>query len=240
MYHETKRDLEKKVFLGEFKNSNKPLHFHKSIELLYVISGEFDFRVGEKTARIKSGEIVFVPSYLAHSLDYVGETLSYTLMIPENYFNNQFNSSFNYFLLYNQTVNAEIFKLMQKIKDEFTNDSLYLQGLIYEILGLIVKHYQPITLDFNINSFAIQIINYIRDNFDKRITLEEVSKHFGYSKYYFSRRFHQIFGCNLKTYINRVRFDNVMDMKEDINMTEKILASGFSNLSTYYKMKKKL
>ncbi len=240
MYYEPTTDVQKKVTLRAFQNSHVALHFHKSVELIFVLSGEFHVRVGERHAYAKTGEIVFVPSYFAHSLQNVGETRSYTLIIPENYFKNAFVERFNYFLLDNPTANLRLLSLFERIKATQFEDGLLLQGLIFELLGSVAQAYPAVSQDRETNDLMVEIIKYIQDNFTQNITLENVAAHFGYSKYHFSRRFNEMFGCNLKGYVNRIRFDNVVEMGNATNMTERILSSGFNNLSTFYKMRKKL
>ncbi len=240
MFYEPKRDIERKVSLNEYKNVSAMLHFHKSIELIYVLEGTLTVTAGNNTTTINKHHIAFIPSYFSHSVKNLGETLSYTLIIPENYLQSALLTDLNYFFLDDKEFNKQLLNIFEKIQSEQNNDGLVLQGLIFELLGYIKNHYTQTSQDEKNNQITIQIIKYIQDNFTNEITLDSISKYFGYSKYYFSHKFNEIFGCNLKTYVNKIRFDNVMETDDCLSMTEKILSSGFNNISTFYKMKKNL
>ena len=83
------------------------------------------------------------------------------------------------------------------------------------------------------------ILQYIEDHYNETITLDEISRHFGYSKYYFSRLFNRTFHCTLNAYINSVRVRAVSKMPEEQSKTEKIIEAGFNSLSSYYRTKNK-
>ncbi|PID99049.1 AraC family transcriptional regulator [Candidatus Saccharibacteria bacterium] len=52
-----------------------------------------------------------------------------------------------------------------------------------------------------------KIVRYIRDNVDRDITLDDISKHASYSKYHLSREFKKQTGCSIKQYIEAIRIE---------------------------------
>ena len=89
------------------------------------------------------------------------------------------------------------------------------------------------------NLLIIEIIRYINDNFRDNITLEIISEHFGYSKYYFSRFFNKHFNCNLNTYLGGIRLKTAENLiLKGINVTDAVITSGINSLSTYYRLKR--
>lgn len=243
--YEPLRDIEQKLSSKEYRNVSTHLHFHRSIELVYVHSGKVQVRNGHKLFYAKGGEIIFVPSYFAHRIITVEENVCTNFIIPYNLY-----KSFKvekiplyYSLLDNIEYNKEISDVIMLAKKSISGGSPVLaEGFAKVVLGLIVKHYEPEDLDKDDNDFIIRIIEYIDNNFAEEITLDTISKEFGYSKYYFSRLFNKSFGCTLNYYLNQVRHNFIENEKQSGNrkMGDLILKAGFSEPSNYYKFLKKL
>ncbi|HHW03869.1 MAG TPA: helix-turn-helix transcriptional regulator [Thermoanaerobacterales bacterium] len=81
-----------------------------------------------------------------------------------------------------------------------------LQSLMQQaIKGVIQEVYQG-RKRMNLEVFE-KALNYIRDNFKKPITLEEVSDHVHISPYYFSHGFKNFTGMNFIDYVTKLRID---------------------------------
>jgi len=53
--------------------AHNPLHYHPNCEeLLYVLSGECDHRLGEDTVRLKPGALIRIPAGVRHNATCVG------------------------------------------------------------------------------------------------------------------------------------------------------------------------
>ena len=84
-------------------------------------------------------------------------------------------------------------------------------------------------------------MNFIDDHCCEQLTLESISKHFGYNKTYFSRIFNDHIGMSLNNYINMVRYDKFTALSkdtEDSTITDLVFKCGFSSLSTFYRIRK--
>ena len=86
--------------------------------------------------------------------------------------------------------------------------------------------------------FVIKVLRYVEEHSSEPITLDSISAHFGYNKYYFSRLFNRSVGTNLSSYLGFVRLRTFMRLKKE-QKSEKIakLASlaGFDSLPTFYR-----
>ena len=82
---------------------------------------------------------------------------------------------------------------------------------------------------------------YIKNNFTKPITVEDVAKNTGYSKYYFCRCFKEITTVTVNTYMNQVRVNYAYKLisENNINVYNAALQSGFSDPSYFTKVFKK-
>lgn len=85
-----------------------------------------------------------------------------------------------------------------------------------------------------------KVIFYIEQNYNKDLTLEELSKVASFSKYHFHRIFKSIIGENLSDYIRRVRLSSTtLKFKTNQKITEIALDSGYETNSSFSKAFKK-
>lgn len=178
----------------------------------------------------------------------MGSTLSENLIIPYNYFH-KFDKEkipLYYFRLSDADINKKLFATIDEIKNVLPkNNEILLQAYIDILLGTIVDRYPPENAIQTENSLIIEIIEYIEANFKNDVSLERLAAHFHYDKYYFSKLFNASFHCNLKTYVNHVRFNYIEEYIEEHaasrkNLTPLILEAGFKDISTYYRVKQRL
>ncbi len=86
------------------------------------------------------------------------------------------------------------------------------------------------------------IINYIKQNYTKKITLNDLAAHMHFSPAYISRIFHKETGSTLNAYINRYRIDKAIDLLENSHLPIKQIATmvGFGNISHFNRVFKDL
>lgn len=239
--YEPQRDVEQLVSCCEYKNIDVLPHFHRCVELIYVLSGKVNAKIDDQSVSAIKDEIIFIPSGYTHSMQTKQGTISITLMIPYRYFA-PFEKSkvyLRFICLKDKKFNKEIYQYILNIKNRVDyTPTLLLQGLVMVVLGLITERYAPQLPQVRKSDLILDIVNYIEQNYTEDISLEKISSHFGYSKYYFSKLFNKLFNCNLKSYVNMVRFNKVEADKEE-GVAGAALKAGFGSLSSYYKFKRK-
>ena len=92
------------------------------------------------------------------------------------------------------------------------------------------------------NELVCKILNYIDNNINKKITIEELSLRFYYNRYYIMKLFKKEIGVPLFDYINNLRIYNSIN---SINITDKLLIriaidNGFYSLEYFSEMFKKI
>lgn len=244
MKYEPKRDVERRVSNRILHNVIPCMHFHRSIELNYPLEGTLNIQLGLQKENFRVGEIAFIPAYVPHAAGAVGSTVSENLIIPYNYFQ-KFSKEkipLYYFRLSDADINKKLFAIIDEIKNVLPkNNEILLQAYIDILLGTIVDRYPPENAMKTDNGLIIEIIEWIEENFKNDVSLETLSAHFHYDKYYFSKLFNASFNCNLKTYVNHVRFNYIEEHAASRkNLTTLILEAGFKDISTYYRVKQRL
>ena len=51
-----------------------PMHTHPGEEIIYVLEGLLEYEIGGKTARVKAGDVLFVPAGTPHTAKNIGST----------------------------------------------------------------------------------------------------------------------------------------------------------------------
>lgn len=92
------------------------------------------------------------------------------------------------------------------------------------------------------NELICKILNYIDNNINRKITIEELSLKFYYNRYYIMKLFKKEIGLSLFDYINNLRIYNSI---KSINTTNKQLIriaidNGFYSLEYYSEIFKKI
>lgn len=243
MIYEPILDVNQKVTIRTYFNCSVNKHFHQSIEIIYCHEGILKVKCGADEYVIEKDEIAFFPSYFPHEIKCLKQSASTTFIIPYNYFK-PFVDNKNY-LLYGKLADKTFNKLIERYIDDMDigiddQPSLLIQGYINVILGQIAEHYPASETNGIKIELMMQVINYIDRNSKEKITLDGISKEFGYSKYYFSRLFNKTFNCTLNYYVNQVRKNKVLlEVDKDKNVTDVILDNGFGSICTFYRTKNK-
>ena len=246
--YEYHHDRDPNFAMGINIDGRVPKHFHNSIEILYIISGKIQTTVGDQTVNAEADDIIFVHNYYVHSYEPAPEYTKYFMVIPTNY-------------------SGDVGKILKrstlpiKLDDKEFNrtlleffDILYYghsqmpplakKGYISIIMGHLFSHYASLPIENNGSiDFIIDVLKYIDSHYSENLTLDSISSHFGYNKYYFSRLFNHYIGENISNYINIVRVQHFMRLaKEQKSPMIATLAAecGFNSLTTFYRCFKKV
>lgn len=235
-------DAENKIRIKYQRGVYALPHFHRSLELNFIIKGTCRICVGERERIFSAGEIAFVPSCFPHFVIAEAEAESVTLIVPCDSCKNfgTSNSSFLFFALDDVQYNEKLFSYIAEM-EKYKNNAAVTSGFTNVILGMVAEKY-PLLLEKNETDtrFISELAAYLESYYQEDLTLESVAAHFGFSKFYFSRIFNAFFHCNFKTYINRIRLRHIeRDKKDSKNLTDAIISSGFGSLSAYYQFRKR-
>ena len=98
---------------------------------------------------------------------------------------------------------------------------------------------KKITKDDYIQSVC-KVILYIEQNYNRELTLEELSKVVSFSKYHFHRIFKSIVGVSLGEYIRTVRLQSTtLQFKTNLKITQIAMNSGYETNASFSKAFKK-
>ena len=113
-------------------------------------------------------------------------------------------------------------------------------------LVIIFRNYLADDLQEDENSNKLRlvkkVVKYIKRHYDEELSVEKISEHCGYSRFYISKTFKEITGYTVIWYINAARIEKAKSLLKsgDLSMSEIAAQCGFVNQSYFGKVFKRL
>lgn len=229
-------------------------HIHPYYEIFYLINGDCTFFIDHNIYKLNRGDLVIVPIGEIHKSTY-----------PETGYSERFVVSFrennlgwiNEILgeeMVKQSLNMGVISIPDKRRDyveslmhkmlfesegqDILSPAFIKTGLI-ELLLFIIRcrrYEENVIKEIDVDNQLMQeIATYIYDNYDKRISLDDMSRKFHISRSYLSKKFKAITGFGFKEYLINVRIKNACAMLLETNksITDIAFECGFND-SNYF------
>lgn len=197
-------------------------------EVIYAVSGNIFLREGNKEYILKPGDLIVLHpgkkwegtqgSFGRTSFYWAQFEADNERFVPENYFCSSENDTLS------PLFDGLLRSAHTPEEEEFVAD-LKLLLILNEIKNNALESAQKPP------RFIRDVAEWIRVNSDKRLTVELVSKLFGYNSDYLSGVFNDYYGIGLKEYINEQKILRIKDLLLNSNYSVKHLADilGFAN-----------
>ncbi len=205
-----------------------PLHCHREFEFLYVPTGAINCLAGSNSIDIHAGEVLFLNSYVPHETNSISDDTSCVLIqFDENDFVANIESKTlkhlsRFFKLdTNETalitekspqhklLVSNILAIFDEYKAQNSSMETFIKGYVYIILGILYRSgIVQSTKGIYESEMLLKIMPaliYIEENYNKKLTLDEVSRIAGLSSTYFCKIIKSVLGATLIEYINFVR-----------------------------------
>lgn len=248
-------------------NERVGCHWHDEIEIMVVTKGQAQVHINNRNYSVKEGSIIFISSNHLHSITGTGNLPFdfFAVVFNQTFLNSFVNDAvqlkyidclknseavFPEIIFPRQDWEMEIYHLLLDIREIFgkkeTAFELLIKIKLYTILYLLYAHSDKEIFarhkhaDYRI-TLTKAVIEYIKENYEDRISLPELSAKFSLSEGHLSRFFKSMTKMSIVEYINYYRISkSLMLLKE----TEKDIGeiagmTGFNNISYYNKIFKK-
>jgi len=230
-------------------------HWHENIELLYFIEGEGRVVCNFSSYNVKKDDIFVVNSENLHMVESDSIIKYYCIVIDRDFctFNGIPSDELKFIHIIN---NSELIKKYKNVIGHYETACDFreariklsvLDMLIY-LLNFIEESVSSESTDTpediepqNLPNVKLAI-KFIKENFAKKITVEDISEASGLSRAYFSRKFKTITGFTLVNYVNLVRCQHACQMLKTgkYKINEVAIECGFENMSYFTKTYKRL
>ena len=136
-------------------------------------------------------------------------------------------------------------KILQEYYSRKVGYELAVKASIYQLIVLLLRNYVCKILsekEFEEKTRSLKrfntVIQFIEDNYDKKIRLKELADSANLSACHFCRTFKQITGKTLTDYVNEIRIEKAACFlkQTDLNITETALKCGFDSISYFNRL----
>ncbi len=225
-------------------------HWHKNIEIDYVLKGKLWVMANNEEMDVADGEYFVINNDDIHqtcgknpdeNVKYLVVLYSYNFI--KAYFDDFENYSFN--IEKSKEAKAEIKRQLDLIVDcveeqgDFT-DLKITSAMTQILIELFTKCLEERAkthpeMENEELEYAKKAIDYIKLNFRERITLGEIASHVGLTPTYFSRYFKQNTRKTFKQYLNLVRLEHALrDIQTSgISETRAAVENGFPSVKAF-------
>lgn len=239
-------------FLSKSTQFNSIMHWHESIEMIYLIEGACNVVCGPNKVLAYPGDLILINANDLHKFQAMSEhTHYYCLIIHSSLYESLGLDTLN-LLFENKITNPKCIEIFNQIILEMTNqDTAYkiaVKGLIANLLVELIRHHilqntslMPLGQSNKKINLVKNAIQYIQKYYRSPITIEDICSDIGFSKYYFCRTFKEITNKTATDYINDLRCQYAQKLLRsgDYNVSETCEMAGFSNLAYFSRIYKK-
>lgn len=247
-------DVNFKLF--EDRGSYVSNHWHNSLEIIYITSGDLQVNMEGDTYNLKANDCIFINSGVIHSTRCVYENTSILLQIPLSFLNKYIPNCKDSYFDFKVNINDDnyeanldkiktILKDMKEIKIKSPQaGNLRFTGLLFEFLFQLYTNFRIPMGNKNTESRALDlskfqpVFEYTKINYNTPISINEIAKVVHLQPEYFCRKFKQYTGQTYLEYLNDVRISHIYkDLINTNNTLCSILEShGFTNTKLFYRL----
>jgi beta-xylosidase/AraC-like DNA-binding protein len=228
-------------------------HFHQDIELLFVLEGALEVRIGEQAVHMKEEDLLVVNANKKHSLKGTEDILFARLFITYQLVSDIFESMNIIFWCDSTRSDNQRYDELRTAMKQLLNHYLSAQGgvanfghiaLCYRVMDLLSVHFLVKSGDREgLDDFdkfeerITQINNYIRANYAQPISMKELSEKLYLSNGYLSRFFKKNYGMSFAEYLTNIRLFHAVDdlLYTSIPITKIAFENGFGSMAMFNK-----
>lgn len=244
-----------KIFLHNVDKT--PYHWHKELELLFVLDGKISLYRNHNEYNLKKGDLFLFNSYEIHSTKFLEKNHTLVLQIDPEYFKvhpGLIEKKFNLNTANNNALDDETLRycdslkrilanIMEAIYKKYNGYVLQINKYLFELIYILVN----IFIDEELNYEKVlrveeerlkRIIKYIDNNYMEDITLSDIAEKETLTSQYLSKYFKDQLGIAFTKYVASVRLNHSLQdlLTTDKRIVEIALQNGFPNAKSYYRV----
>lgn len=252
-----------RIFYNDL-TENYNMHWHNAMEIIIPLENYYDVIVNQQSFHLMPDEILIIPPRELHSICAPEHGSRFVYLIDISFLSHVNGYSNVMSLLMHPlfispktypTLYHEILPFFIDMKNDYFENHEYSDFLIYShLLKLFAtlgqNHIQQLDFDNDtcndkkrdyIRKF-LTIIEFIDSHYSDNLNLESIADSSGFSKYHFSRLFKQYTGFTFCDYLNyrRIKEAELLLIQQDCSITEVALQTGFTSISTFNRLFKKM
>lgn len=213
-------------------------HINAELEIIHVTGGVIDVCVGGATIAAKAGSAVLILPYCPHSFhprqNATGRVYMFCFRIAADFYNSQCAAEKRPFAfpisLGLEAYLKEAVGRAEQQTDEITAGSLY-----YPLLAEYLKYAEKAGTHSSHGQLVRQIMDYILNHLQDKITLKSLSAHFGINPASLSKLIKEYTYESFTDFINNIRVEKAITLfyEQDASVTEAASQAGFGSVRNF-------
>jgi len=235
---------------GSFPTSH---HWHEELEFIYVEEGEVEIYYNGTPTHARAGQVYFVNSKDLHQIWPISKVSCHHAIVFKSEIlgsiwqanNTKFIFNINESAVRNQ-IATEFRQAILAYEEKYKGHKIVIRAALLKIIGLLVKGGLMVTHDEDDADprvpIAKDIMTYIQQNYQRKITIHDLANTASMSKSYFCKFFKQMFGKTAIEYINQYRIEKACELISSSNLTllDIAMGVGFDNFSYFIRKFKEI
>jgi len=237
-----------------------PPHWHTTMEIIMPTENIYTIECNNQISTLREGDIALICPCCIHTL-FAPKTGRRIIFQPDM-FSLRFMKDIEPLLNilspltiitpeHFSTIHGRVRELLIEIREEYLNTAFsFSEVIIYskllEIITLIGRNYAyhaenrsgAVGNQKEYMEKFLEICDYIKDHCSDDLNLDTIASMYGFSKFYFSKRFKQFTNVSFYKYVNQKRIAKAAELltKPENSITDIALNCGFSSFSSFIRM----
>jgi AraC-like DNA-binding protein len=230
-------------------------HYHNAFEITYYWRGGVDFFVRDQTYTARPGDVIFVNTFEIHNRIANDKFTEKTLLIYSPSFLESASGMPDVFAILDgelggcrhitlpDALREDTERILRAMTTAYvgagTYASVYLRAYLTVFLTSIAEYLGTLKEQGfrpgGTNARLRDLIHFIKENLDARLTLSTISRYFRTDKFYLCRYFKKHTGLSVMDYVNRMRIVNAekLIVQNSHTITDISLMVGFNNITNF-------
>ncbi len=240
------RDNSVSIKYREHENEHIEKHWHRFIEMEFLVSGSGTHKINGKSYPIRRGELHIMKLTDIHEFFFEEKCGLYLVQIPTSYLSKDINSVIlncpeDMIAYFDEEELDKVVRLFFALADEFEKDEPYSREIIKNIITTICLllfrklSINPDSVRQKSDSRINDIIIFLQNNFQESLTVEKIAKKFYMNSEYFSRYFKSRMGISAREYLTEIRMGYAKKLvcQSEHKILDICMACGYNSIATF-------
>ncbi|MCU9615106.1 AraC family transcriptional regulator [Caldibacillus lycopersici] len=239
-------------------------HWHKEVEIVYVLKGTLNIGINDTILTMAAGEIRIINGGEVHYYLSSPDSERIVVMFDHSFFKDMrlinkeehsllqlLNGFEKSSLTWPESTVTRLQSLIREIYEEMIQkEKGYLYAIKSKMYELILWLYRTVYSDEKSNQYQSEaisnpkilidnlnkIFSFIEEHYQQKITIEDISQYLGFNPQYFTRYFKKLTGQTFVTFLNDYRLNKAkwILLNDDLQMIEVASLAGFHSVKTFH------
>ena len=230
-----------------YQNTCWPLHFHRSYEFVWVISGTLHATVADKDYLLNAGEALFILPYQMHAYTSAPDAEFFVAVFAGGHISKFVSATagkeptdarFSLSPALQTYLREQMVPLPHKPQKQVhlpTPSAFALKGALYAVCAAFDATAQWQKKENDHKALIFRIISYVEENYTEPITLHALADALSYEYHYLSRVLRENLHIRFRTLVNQYRCERAKELitETELSLSEIAMNCGFQSIRSF-------